>query len=170
MSAVPTDEELIAIARRLGERASRCGALITVAESCTGGWVAKVLTDIPGCSAWFDRGFVTYTNASKQEMLGVRTATLAAHGAVSEQTAVEMAQGALERSGGSCAVAISGIAGPGGAMPGKPVGTVCFAWAGRSGRGRACRERFAGDREQVRRQAVAFALSGLQTLLPDADG
>lgn len=158
---MPTDDDLTAIAKMLGEQASGIGFFVVTAESCTGGWVAKTLTDIPGCSAWFDRGFVTYTNESKQEMLGVQAATLETYGAVSEQTAAEMALGALNNSGGAIVVATSGIAGPGGAMPGKPVGTVCFAWAERGGDIKSCRKQFAGDRDQVRRQAVAFALNGI---------
>jgi len=160
-----TDDDLKEIARVLSKQASVVGASIVTAESCTGGWVAKTVTDIPGSSAWFDRGFVTYTNESKQEMLGVQAATLETYGAVSEQTVDEMAQGALNNSKGSIAVAISGIAGPGGAMPDKPVGTVCFAWAQKSGDLRVCREQFSGDRDQVRRQAVVYALSGILDLL-----
>ena len=160
-----TDDDLKALAKTLRERASATGASIASAESCTGGWVAKILTDIPGSSVWFDRGFVTYTNESKQEMLGVQAATLETYGAVSEQTVCEMAQGALNNSKGSIAAAVSGIAGPDGAMPGKPVGTVCFAWAQRDGDLKSCREQFSGDRDQVRRQAVAFVLNGIMELL-----
>ena len=160
-----TDDDLKEIAEALSKQASAMGVSLATAESCTGGWVAKVLTDIPGSSAWLDRGFVTYTNESKQEMLGVQAATLETYGAVSEQTVHEMALGALNKSQASIAVAISGIAGPSGAMPGKPVGTVCFAWAQRDGGVRTCREQFSGDREQVRRQAVACALNGIVDLL-----
>lgn len=154
------DEALQALAEELAKLLTREGLTLTLAESCTGGWVAKVCTDLAGSSNWFERGFVTYTNASKQEMLGVSGETLARHGAVSEQTVTEMAMGALGRSHAQIAVAISGIAGPGGGTEQKPVGTVCFAWA-RSGIG-AVAERvcFEGDREQVRRQAVAYALQG----------
>jgi nicotinamide-nucleotide amidase len=134
---------------------------VATAESCTGGWIAKCLTDIAGSSAWFDRGFVTYSNASKQELLDVDAATLEEAGAVSEATVRAMAQGALARSDADLAVAVSGIAGPGGGRPGKPVGTVCFAWAGRGGWLRVTTERFAGERAAVRRQAVAHALRGL---------
>ncbi len=172
MLPVPADDDLVTIAKTLGERVSGMGLSVATAESCTGGWVAKTLTDIPGSSAWFDRGFVTYTNESKQEMLGVQAATLKTCGAVSEQTVAEMALGALNNSRGSIAVAISGIAGPGGAIPGKPVGTVCFAWAARGGDVKSCRKQFAGDRDQVRRQAVAFALNGTleRMLLHDVNG
>lgn len=155
-----SDEALQALAAQLAELLKREGQMLTLAESCTGGWVAKVCTDLAGSSSWFERGFVTYTNESKQELLGVSGETLERHGAVSEQTVAEMAMGALVRSHAQLAVAISGIAGPGGGSEQKPVGTVCFAWA-RSGVG-AVAERmcFEGDREQVRRQAVAHALQG----------
>lgn len=155
-----SDEALQALAAQLAELLKREGQMLTLAESCTGGWVAKVCTDLAGSSSWFERGFVTYTNESKQELLGVSGETLEHHGAVSEQTVAEMAMGALARSHAQLAVAISGIAGPGGGSEQKPVGTVCFAWA-RSGVG-AVAERmcFEGDREQVRRQAVAHALQG----------
>jgi len=155
-----SDERLREQAAVLAERLCQVGIMLTVAESCTGGWVAKVCTDLTGSSNWFERGFVTYTNESKQEMLGVSGETLARYGAVSKQTVAEMAMGALERSHATLAVAISGIAGPGGGSTEKPVGTVCFAWA-RSGAGTVAeRMLFDGDREQVRRQAVAHALQG----------
>lgn len=154
------DDALRALAAELADLLLQEGRMLTLAESCTGGWVAKVCTDLSGSSAWFERGFVTYTNESKQELLGVSGETLARFGAVSEQTVAEMAMGALARSHAQLAVAVSGIAGPGGGTAEKPVGTVCFAWA-RSGMGtvaeRLC---FDGDREQVRRQAVAHALRG----------
>ena len=162
---MPTDDDLTAIARVLGRHALAADAAVVTAESCTGGWVAKLLTDIPGCSAWFDRGFVTYTNESKQEMLSVQAATLETYGVVSKQTVSEMALGALANSRGSIAIAISGIAGPDGAVPGKPVGMVCFAWAKQGGVLNTCCEQFSGDREQVRRQAVAFALNGILELI-----
>jgi nicotinamide-nucleotide amidase len=156
----------------LDELAGRVGSLLlersrwlATAESCTGGWVAKCITDIAGSSAWFDRGFVTYSNRAKQDMLGVTAATLADHGAVSEATVGAMAQGALTRSAADIAVAVSGIAGPGGAVPGKPVGTVCFAWLVAGGAPRVETRQFDGDREAVRRQAVARALEGLVDVL-----
>ena len=139
--------------------------MLATAESCTGGWVAREITAIPGSSHWFDRGFVTYTNLSKQEMLGVSSVTLADHGAVSEQTVREMAAGALQNSQASVSVAISGIAGPGGGSEEKPVGTVWIAWAAVNQGTRCKRELFDGDREQVRYQAVASALQGLLDLL-----
>jgi nicotinamide-nucleotide amidase len=135
------------------------------AESCTGGWLAKTATDLAGSSRWFERGFVTYSNESKVEMLGVQPSTLAAHGAVSEATAREMAGGVLAHSRAQLSVAITGIAGPGGATPDKPVGLVWFAWA-REGREPVARRlRFDGDREAVRRQAVQAAWEGLLELL-----
>ncbi|MFN2309996.1 MAG: nicotinamide-nucleotide amidohydrolase family protein [Gammaproteobacteria bacterium] len=157
----PGDAELQRLAQRLGERLRATGGWLTLAESCTGGWVAKVVTDVPGSSDWFDRGFVTYTNAAKQELLGVPAAVLAGEGAVSEATVAAMARGALARSQAQLSCAISGIAGPGGATAAKPVGLVWFAWGTRDGAVRAEQQVFAGDREAVRRQAVARALRGL---------
>lgn len=155
-----SDTALQSLAAELAELLLREGQMLALAESCTGGWVAKVCTDLTGSSAWFERGFVTYTNESKQEMLGVSGETLARFGAVSEQTVAEMAMGALARSHAQLAVAISGIAGPGGGSAEKPVGTVCFAWT-RSGIGTQVeRQCFEGDREQIRRLAVAHALQG----------
>jgi nicotinamide-nucleotide amidase len=152
------------LAKTVGERLRARAQQLVTAESCTGGWVAQVVTAVAGSSAWFERGFVTYSNSAKQELLGVRTETLARHGAVSEETAREMALGALARSKADVAVAVTGVAGPSGGSPEKPVGTVCFAWADRRG---ACSEKrhFSGDRESVRRQSVVHALEGvLRTL------
>ncbi|NHC08297.1 nicotinamide-nucleotide amidase [Azonexus fungiphilus] len=146
------------LAARLGALLLDGGAWLATAESCTGGWVAETVTAIAGSSAWFDRGFVTYSNAAKTEMLGVPETTLARHGAVSEATARAMAQGALAHSRADWALAITGIAGPGGGSPEKPVGTVCFAWAGRERGCCAQTLRLAGDRAAVRAQAVAHAL------------
>ena len=157
--------DLNKLVQQVGERLLLRNEMLAVAESCTGGWVAKCLTDIAGSSGWFDRGFVTYSNAAKQTMLGVSAATLDVAGAVSEQTVREMAAGALANSSADVTVAISGIAGPGGAMPGKPVGTVCFAWATTAGELRAGTCHFPGDREAVRRQSVAHALQGLLNVL-----
>lgn len=155
------DGALEALARRLGEALVDAGLLLATAESCTGGWVAKVVTDVPGSSGWFERGVITYSNAAKAELLGVPRALLEAHGAVSEPVARAMAEGALAASRAHLAVAVSGIAGPGGGTPDKPVGTVWLAWAQRDGRLRTRRERFPGDREAVRRQTVRAALEGL---------
>jgi nicotinamide-nucleotide amidase len=156
----------------LEELAGRVGALLlaqnhmlATAESCTGGWVAKCITDIAGSSAWFDRGFVTYSNRAKQDMLGVAAATLEGEGAVSEAAAGEMARGALAHSAADVAVAVSGIAGPGGGVPGKPVGMVCFAWVVSGAPPRVETRHFAGDREAVRRQAAARAIEGLLDVL-----
>lgn len=151
---------MIALAQALGSRLKEKGGLLVTAESCTGGWVAQVATSLAGSSEWFECGFVTYSNAAKEELLGVRRETLERHGAVSEETAREMALGALERSRGTLALAVTGVAGPGGGSPAKPVGTVCFAWASRGGGRRAETRHFAGDREAVRRQSVEHALRG----------
>lgn len=157
----PSDAELQRQAERLGDRMAAAGLRLALAESCTGGWLAKVVTDVVGSSHWFDRGFVTYTNDSKQELLGVPAETLATEGAVSAATVAAMANGALARSHAQLSCAISGIAGPGGATPTKPVGLVWFAWASSGGDVRTEQQTFAGDRDAVRRQAVAHALRGL---------
>ena len=154
-----------ALAERVAAALLKKRAMLTTAESCTGGWVAQALTAIAGSSAWFERGFVTYSNAAKEEMLGVRPQTLARHGAVSEETAREMALGALAHSRADVALAITGVAGPSGGSAEKPVGTVCFAWATAGGRARAETRHFAGDREAVRRQSVERALAGVLELL-----
>ena len=148
------------LAKRVGERLAANGQVLAIAESCTGGWVAQAVTAIAGSSDWFDRGFVTYSNAAKQEMLGVRADTLARHGAVSEHTAREMAQGALARSKATVTLAVTGVAGPGGGSAEKPVGMVCFAWASRQTT-RTETIHFSGDRESVRRQSVIHALEGV---------
>ncbi len=150
--------DLETLSQALGRRLAQRGELLAVAESCTGGWVAKVCTDIAGSSAWFDRGFVTYSNAAKRAMLGVPAETLEAHGAVSEQTVVAMARGALANSDAAWTLAISGIAGPDGGTREKPVGTVWFAWAGADGWLLSELKCFTGDRAAVRRQSVAHAL------------
>ena len=152
---------LTALATLVGTRLKERGLMLATAESCTGGWASQALTSISGSSDWFERGFVTYSNAAKQEMLGVAPATLERHGAVSEQTAREMASGALSRSRADIALAITGVAGPTGGTPDKPVGMVCFAWA-RKGAPIACSTRqFGGDRDAVRRQSVIAALQGV---------
>ncbi len=149
-----------ALAKKIGERLKAAGAKLVTAESCTGGWAAQVVTSVAGSSAWFERGFVTYSNEAKQELLGVRAETLRKHGAVSEETAREMAQGALEHSKGTVAVSVTGVAGPGGGTQEKPVGMVCFAWATpRTTRSET--RHFTGDREAVRRQSVVHALEGV---------
>ena len=145
----------------LGAALSARGWTAATAESCTGGLVAGAITDIAGSSGWFDRGFVTYSNEAKVELLGVRAETLARHGAVSEATAREMVAGALERSLASIAVAVTGIAGPGGGTADKPVGLVWFAWGVRGGGVDAISHRFPGDRSAVRDASVGVALAGL---------
>ena len=140
-------------------------AMLATAESCTGGWVSEVLTAIAGSSVWFERGFVTYSNAAKEEMLGVRRSTLQQHGAVSEAVAREMALGALAHSHASVALAVTGIAGPSGGSADKPVGTVCFGWAAAGRPARSETRYFPGDREAVRRQSVERALAGVLELL-----
>ena len=152
------------LARKVGEALKAKGAKLVTAESCTGGWVAMALTAVAGSSDWFERGYVTYSNAAKREDLGVAEATLARHGAVSEQTAREMAAGALNKGGGQVALAITGVAGPTGGTPAKPVGTVCFAWTDGS-KMVSETKRFDGDRERVRRQSVERSLQGILELL-----
>lgn len=165
MAGQPHDDAALhALARRLGAALAARGAKVTTAESCTGGWIAAVITGVAGSSAWFDRGFVTYSNAAKRAALGVSAETLLAHGAVSGQTVREMVEGALRESGARFGVAVSGIAGPGGGSAGKPVGTVWIAWADAEGACTARCLRFEGDREAVRRAAVAAALAGLVEL------
>jgi nicotinamide-nucleotide amidase len=157
-----------ALAARTGRRLKRAEALLVTAESCTGGWVAQAVTSVAGSSAWFERGFVTYSNAAKHEVLGVSKRTLRKFGAVSEETAREMAAGALARSRGTVSLAVTGVAGPSGGSAAKPVGMVCFAWAGKRGRLRSETRRFRGGREAVRRQSVVRALEGLLELLEGA--
>jgi nicotinamide-nucleotide amidase len=159
------DEELRALSAEVGAALSAAGAVLATAESCTGGWVAEVITATAGSSAWFDCGFVTYSNAAKQRLLGVPAQTLAAHGAVSEAVALAMARGALANSTATVALSVTGIAGPGGAVPGKPVGTVCFGWALAGGVERTETGRFDGDRETVRRKSLRHTLAVLLALL-----
>jgi len=159
-AVVQTDDELDSLARELGAGLRARGWHVACAESCTGGWLAKSFTDVAGSSAWFGWGFVTYANEAKTAMIGVSPQLIAEHGAVSEPVVCAMAEGAREASGADIAVAVSGIAGPGGERPGKPVGTIWIAWASEAGT-HAEHSVFAGDREAVRRQSVAQALRGL---------
>jgi len=154
-------DKLLPLARRLGLRLKKRGLRLAAAESCTGGWIAQAVTSVPGSSDWFDRGFVTYSNEAKKDMLGVRASTLSHYGAVSEETAREMARGALKRSRAQIALAVTGVAGPGGGTRTKPVGMVCFAWALKKGNTQSTVRRFHGGRESVRRQSVVAALLGL---------
>jgi nicotinamide-nucleotide amidase len=167
MRGMTTDDDLMRLATHVGADLLDAERRLVTAESCTGGWVAKLLTDIAGSSAWYDGGVVVYSNVLKQSLLGVRPSTLASHGAVSEATAREMAVGALETLGGHISLSVTGIAGPAGAQPGKPVGTVWFGWAWREGNEietRVAMETFSGDREAIRRQSVARALRELSQL------
>ncbi|MFZ2971589.1 MAG: nicotinamide-nucleotide amidase [Ferribacterium limneticum] len=153
--------ELEKLAESLGRLLIERGEWLAAAESCTGGWLAQSVTAIAGSSTWFDRGFVTYSNAAKVDMLGVSESVLERHGAVSEAVARAMAQGVLAHSRADWSVAITGIAGPGGGSPDKPVGTVCFAWAGKDAGCEAQTCLFSGDRTAVREQSVRHALNGL---------
>jgi len=162
-------ERLDKLAGEVGQGLEAAGLMLATAESCTGGWVSKVVTDIPGSSAWFDSGFVTYGDLAKQDLLGVSTAAIADCGAVSEEVALAMAQGALEHSRADVAVAITGIAGPAGGTEDKPVGTVCFAWVRKDRIPLSQRVQFAGDREEVRHQSVRLALERLLELLENGD-
>jgi nicotinamide-nucleotide amidase len=167
MRGMTTDDDLMRLATHVGADLLDAERRLVTAESCTGGWVAKLLTDIAGSSAWYDGGVVVYSNVLKQSLLGVRPSTLASHGAVSEATAREMAIGALETLGGHISLSVTGIAGPAGAQPGKPVGTVWFGWAWKEGNEietRVAMETFSGDREAIRRQSVARALRELGQL------
>lgn len=157
--------ELETLARAVGHELKRQELMLVTAESCTGGWLAQMMTAVAGSSEWFERGFVAYTNLAKREMLGVRTTILSRYGAVSEQTARAMAEGALAYSHAQLAVAITGVAGPSGGTPEKPVGTVCLAWAGKKRETRSHKHAFAGDREGVRRQSVTAALQGILVYL-----
>ncbi|OHC66110.1 MAG: damage-inducible protein CinA [Rhodocyclales bacterium GWA2_65_20] len=159
------DCELAALSERVGNALRERAATLATAESCTGGWVAAVVTHTGGSSGWFERGFVTYSNEAKIDMLGVRPETLAAHGAVSPETAGEMAAGALKMSNALISLAITGIAGPTGGSPDKPVGTVCFAWCRKDGTPVVEDRRYEGDREAIRRQSVIHALEGVLHLL-----
>lgn len=152
----------------MGIRLSELGLMLVTAESCTGGWLGQAITAISGSSTWYERGFITYSNIAKCEMLGVQSATLEHYGAVSLQTAQEMVLGALNRSHAQIGVSITGIAGPGGGTATKPVGTICFAWAMKQGAVRQQTHLFPGDRDDIRSQAVATALQGILELLDDA--
>ncbi len=156
----PNDQDIRALAARVGELALARRVMLATAESCTGGLVAGAITDIAGSSGWFERGFVTYSNRAKIEQLGIDPGIIARHGAVSEQTALAMAQGARSASGAQWTVAVTGIAGPAGGSPAKPVGTVWFAWAGPAGV-EALHRQLEGDRAAIRAASVAIALQGL---------
>ncbi len=154
-------DTLADLAARVGERLKARQLKLVTAESCTGGWVAQAVTSVSGSSDWFERGFVTYSNEAKAELLGVRAETLARHGAVSEEAADEMAAGALAHSRAQVAVAVTGVAGPTGGTKEKPVGMVCFAWARKGIAPERVTRHFQGDRESIRRQSAIVALQGL---------
>jgi nicotinamide-nucleotide amidase len=165
-STTTSDGALTRLAMRVGRELLARNQRVVTAESCTGGWIAKALTDVAGSSEWFEAGMVVYSNKAKQQQLGVARAMLVSNGAVSEAVVRSMAKGALRKSGADVAVAVSGIAGPGGATPGKPVGTVWFCWATRSANGMSVRSEvryFLGNREMVRRKTVHRALQGLRS-------
>ncbi|MCD7097040.1 CinA family protein [Stenotrophomonas sp. MMGLT7] len=162
---ISSDHELRRLSETLGTRLREARARLVTAESCTGGWIAKAATDIAGSSDWFDCGLVAYSYEAKQALLGVHAQTLEDTGAVSRETAIEMVSGALAHSGATIAVAVTGIAGPGGGSEDKPVGTVWIAWKRRGGYAEAQLFRFQGDRDAVRRQTVAAAVHGLLRLL-----
>jgi nicotinamide-nucleotide amidase len=159
------DRALYKLAVKVGRALKKRGLMLATAESCTGGWIAEAVTMVPGSSEWFERGFVTYTYISKREMLGVKQKTLGRHGAVAEEVVREMVTGALARSHAQIAVAVSGVAGPSGGTPEKPVGTVCLAWGVKGRKPRSETRHFPGDREAVRRQSVQHALKGVLALL-----
>jgi nicotinamide-nucleotide amidase len=160
-----TDFQLEQRARSVAELLLARGQTMVTAESCTGGWIAKVLTDVAGSSAWFECGVVAYSYEAKEALLGVRPQTLERTGAVSQETVIEMVSGALARYGAGVAVAVTGVAGPSGGTPDKPVGTVWIAWKRRGGYARAELFHFDGDRDAVRRQTVRAALDGVQRIL-----
>jgi nicotinamide-nucleotide amidase len=156
-----SDDTLHDLAHQVGLALKSSGLMLVTAESCTGGWISEVITSVAGSSEWFDRGYVTYSNRAKQEMLGVKSETLIQHGAVSEPTVMEMVQGALLAGGADVALAVSGIAGPGGATPDKPVGTICLGWCLLGEQPITETRLLLGNRTAVRRQSVILALQGL---------
>ncbi|MFI3197484.1 MAG: CinA family protein [Methylococcaceae bacterium] len=156
------DNELFEIAQQLGQLLKLKEKKIATAESCTGGWIAQIITEVSGSSAWFDRGFVTYSNSAKVQMLGVNPETLNKFGAVSTQTATEMVKGALAHSEADCAIAVTGIAGPDGGTADKPVGTVFIAWAYKNREVKVVQKQLTGNRHQIRRQTVKIALEGVE--------
>jgi len=169
-----SDKKLTIIVNKIASSLIKANKKLTVAESCTGGWVAKVLTDLAGSSEWFDRGFVTYSNQAKHEMLGVKESTLESYGAVSQETVAEMATGALKNSHADFSLSISGIAGPGGGSEDKPVGLVWFSWAVKENNNlkvfTSKKKVFEGDRESVRYQSVEYVISELLKILKKITG
>jgi nicotinamide-nucleotide amidase len=165
MNTIPDDTTLRTMVAQVAAALRAGGKLLATAESCTGGWIAKACTDLAGSSEWFESAAVTYSNRAKQALLGVTAATLEKHGAVSRECALEMVAGVLARFDADVALAVTGIAGPSGGTPDKPVGTVWIAWQLRGHAARAERFRFDGDRDAVRRQTVAIALDGVRKIL-----
>jgi len=163
--AIADDRQLHDLADSIATIFTQRGATLVTAESCTGGWIAKTLTDVAGSSGWFECGVVAYSYEAKEALLGVRPEALEQYGAVSRETVIEMVSGALARFGATVAVAVTGIAGPGGGTADKPVGTVWIGWKRRGGYAHAELFHFEGDRESVRRQTVAAALRGVQKIL-----
>ncbi len=159
------EAELFELAEQLGRLLKAGSKTIATAESCTGGWIAQTITDVQGSSAWFDRGFVTYSNAAKMQMLGVNPQTLEKYGAVSAETASEMAAGALAHSDADVAVAVTGIAGPDGGTPDKPVGTVFISWADKNGSATVVKKQFTGSRREIRARTVKSAIELIQILV-----
>ena len=153
--------EFCELAKRIGIALEEYGFMLATAESCTGGQVAQVITSVSGSASWFERGFVTYSNLAKQEMLAVKAETLGKYGAVSEETAREMAEGALNHSHADVAVAVTGIAGPTGGTKNKPVGTVCFAWSQKGQKTSTSTQHFQDDRLNIRNQATRYLLATL---------
>jgi len=163
--AVVSEEEITRLATGLGKQLKEQGLKVATAESCTGGWLGQAITSVGGSSQWYERGFITYSNEAKQEMLGVRPETIARYGAVSEQVAREMAEGAVVGSRAAIGIAVTGIAGPQGGSKEKPVGTICFAWA-HAGRPTLAETKwFTGGRAAIRSQSVAYAIAALNKLL-----
>ncbi|NKZ38952.1 CinA family protein [Oleiagrimonas citrea] len=162
---IPCEADLQQRARAVADDLMAANLMLVSAESCSGGWIAKILTDLPGSSAWFECGVVAYSYEAKEALLGVNPRTLEATGAVSEETVLEMVAGALAHLGAGVAVAVTGIAGPSGGTEDKPVGTVWIGWKRRGGYARAELFHFEGDRDAVRRQTVAAALDGVRQTL-----
>ncbi|HKT42388.1 MAG TPA: CinA family protein [Rhodanobacteraceae bacterium] len=165
MNFVSDDVALHRSVEQVADMLRASGGMLATAESCTGGWIAKACTDLAGSSEWFESAAVTYSNRAKQALLGVTSDTLEKRGAVSRECALEMVAGALLRFEATVAVAVTGIAGPTGGTPEKPVGTVWIAWQRRGGEARVERFGFDGNRDAVRRQAVAAALAGIRKIL-----
>ena len=161
------DKELYELAEKVGQHLKSSGRMLTIAESCTGGWIAKAITDVPGSSQWFEYGFSVYADIAKRDLLGIDITTLEAEGAVSQPIVTQMAEGALDQSSADVAVAVSGIAGPDASPDGKAVGTVWICWSSRRGQSVESSARikfFKGDRQQIRRYTVGNALKGLLEL------